>query len=602
MNTFSDPRVLKDGGKTAEIALNSGQRAAAVAHPAMPGPGRLGFDRYVLDLERGCLLAGDEEVSLRPKTFEVLRYLVGNAGRLVSKGELIHAIWPTVTVTDDSLFQCIAELRRALQDNDQRLIRTVQRRGYRFEGAVQYSEVAAPGHTDGVSVDGKAGWTAFQYGRGDHRTILVAAACVLAIIFAGFFAGRRLPDDRFAPTTSVSLVVLPFRSVGGDLDQGHFAVGIAMDLTTDLSRIPGTTVIAPATAQTFKGNQLDPRQVARELNVRYLLDGSVQRTDNEVRINVQLKDAATGAHLWAERFTRGRDQLAGWQDEVVGRIASALNLRLPRLENERALRERRGNADAYDLATRGWALIYTAKKAEHYETALALFREALARDPSAMSAMAGVAWSSGISLLNGWSASPAEDTRIAKAAIAELLAVDPHHVVAHHSRGFLLRLQQRTSAAHDTFQTVVSINPNFAPGHAQLGLTAIELGRPDEAIPSIERAIRLSPRDPNLEHWFGFIGMAEFHRGNLTAAVSRMARAINGETSTPTALQHAYYVSALALAGRAAEAEAALTEFLRQKPGASIPNLRKAARSKDPNFSAQQERLYEGLRAAGLPE
>ena len=594
MNILAHLGVLKEAGKTAENSLNSGRQASAAADPAVLGLGRLGFDQYVLDLERGCLLAGNDEVPLRPKTFEVLRYFVKDPGRLVSKDELIGAVWPTVTVTDDSLFQCIAELRRALQDNDQRIIRTLQRRGYRLEAAVQYSTVATP-----LAVEKRVRGLALQRSR---RAAVIAAACAFAVTVAGLVVGHWVSGGRFASTKPVSLVVLPFRTVGGDLDQEYFAAGLAADLTTDLSRIPGVTIIAPATAQSFKGNQFDPRQVGRDLNVRYLLDGYVQRSPNELRINVQLIDATSGAHLWADRFTRRRDQLAGWQDEVVGRIASALNLRLPRLENERALRERRGNPDAYDLATRAWALIYTAKKAEHYETALALFREALALDENAMSAMAGIAWSSGISLLNGWGASPAEDTRIAEAVIAKLLAMDPHHVVAHHSRGFLLRLQQRTQAAYEAFQTVVLINPNFAPGHAQLGLTAIELGRPDEGIPSIERAIRLSPRDPNLEHWLGFIGMAEFHRGNLSDAISRMARAIIGATSTPTSLQHAYHVSALALAGRAPETEVALAEFLRQRPGASITNLRKATRSKDPSFTAQQERLYEGLRMAGLPE
>ena len=603
MNTLTDLRVLKNARKTAEVSLNSGRQASSAVDPAAPDSGNLGFDQYVLDLGRGCLLAADEEVALRPKTFEVLRYLVSNGRRLVSKDELIGAVWPTVTVTDDSLFQCIAELRRALQDHDQRLIRTVQRRGYRFEASV-FRAKAPPQHPVAapLAADQKVTGLAGQNRHRGRRAIVIAAVCALLLVFAGVFVERQLPADRLTATPPVSLVVLPCKSVGDTPDHGHFAAGISADLTTDLSRIPGATVIAPATAQTFKGHHVDPRQVGRDLNVRYVLDGSLQRSDGEVRINVQLIDAATGRHLWAERFTRGRDQFAGWQDEVVGRIASALNLRLPRLENERALRERRGNPDAYELATRGWALIYTAKKAEHYETARALFREALALDARSTSAMAGVAWSSGISLLNGWSASPAEDTSIAESAISSLLAIDPHHVLAHHSHGFLLRLQQRTQAAYETFQRVVSINPNFAPGHAQLGLTAIELGRPDEAIPSVERAIRLSPRDPNLEHWFGFIGMAEFHRGNLAEAISRMARAINGETSTPTALQHAYYVSALALAGRAREAEAALAEFLRQRPGASIANLRKAARSKDPNFAAQQDRLYEGLRMAGLPE
>lgn len=603
MNTFADPHVLKDARKTAEASLNSSRQASSAVDPTASGRENLMFDQYVLDLERGCLLARDGEVPLRPKTFEILRHLVSNAGRLVSKDELIGAVWPTVTVTDDSLFQCIAELRRALQDNDQRFIRTVQRRGYRFETLVVHAKAALGHPADApLAIDEKVTDGPGNNNGRSRPAIIIAAVCALPLVFAGVLIGRHLPGDRLTATPPVSLVVLPFKSVGDILDHGHFAAGISADLTTDLSRIPGATVIAPATAQTFKGNHVDPRQVGRELNVRYVLDGSLQRSDSEVRVNVQLIDAVTGNHLWAERFTRGHNQLTGWQDEVVGRIASALNLRLPRLENERALRDRRGNPDAYELAIRGWALIYTAKKAEHYETARALFREALVLDSRSTSAMAGIAWSSGISLLNGWSASPAEDASLAEAAISSLLAIDPNHVLAHHSLGFLLRLEQRTQVAHETFQRVVSINPNFAPGHAQLGLTAIELGRPDEAIPSVERAIRLSPRDPNLEHWFGFIGMAEFHRGNLAGAISRMARAINGETSTPTALQHAYYVSALALAGRGTEAQAALAEFLRQRPGASIAKLRKAARSKDANFAAQQERLYEGLRMAGLSD
>jgi tetratricopeptide (TPR) repeat protein len=342
--------------------------------------------------------------------------------------------------------------------------------------------------------------------------------------------------------------------------------------------------------------------VGRDLNVRYLVEGSVARSGKDVRVNVQLIDAATGSQLWAERFVRERDALPAWQDEIVAGIASALNFRLTRIESDRALRERPRNPEAYDLTTRGWALIYTAKKPENYAAARALFDQALLRDPQAVNALAGVGWVCVLSVLNGWSASPADDLAIAKRAAEQLLAIDPNHVMAHHVRGVGLRLERRTEAARDAFRTAVTLNPNFAPGHAQLGMAELELGRPEESIRAVERATRLSPRDPNVGHWIAFIGMAELHRGRYAEAVAWLTRSVNTGTASPTVLQRAYLIGALALAGRKAEAQGALTELLKAKPGTTIALLQRNARSTDARFVAQQQRLYEGLRLAGLPE
>jgi tetratricopeptide (TPR) repeat protein len=328
----------------------------------------------------------------------------------------------------------------------------------------------------------------------------------------------------------------------------------------------------------------------------------VHGSGNEVRINVELIDAATGVQLWAERFERERDQIVAWENEVLGRIANALNLRLTRLESERMWRERRDNPDAHDLATRGWALVYTAKTSDSYEAARALFQQALARDPQAVDALAGIGWASAVSALNGWSDSPIQDVATAKAAAARLLAIDPNNVVGHQVWGFLLRLQGRPGAAREEFRTAVSLNPNFAPGYAQWGMTEIELGRPEEAAKTIERAIRLSPRDPNVHHWFAFIGIAELHLGHFVEAVSWLRRAVEANTGTPTALMHAYFISSLALTGRLAEARAACVDFRKSNPTASIASLRKTAYSTEPGFIAQREVLYDGLRIARFPE
>ncbi len=615
MNIMDGFGVPKDVRTNAENSPNS-LRAAAIpaandlSSLSAAGGGRIRFDGYILDFQRGCLLAGDEEITLRPKTFEFLRHLVSNPGRLVSKDELLAAVWPNVVVTDDSLVQCVTELRRALRDHDQHLIKTVQRRGYRFEavlsaepsGAVQRG-AAAPTQSATDEVSAPARHDSRHAGRA-RRTAMLAAIGAFALLIAAVGASWRWfnADERLMAPPPLSIAVLPFKNLDDHPDLESVTAGVTIDLTTDLSRIPGAFVIAHGTAQSFKGQNVDARQVGRDLNVRYVIEGSLRRAGNEVRIDVGLIEAGTGRHLWTERFTLERNEIAAWQDEIVGRIAGALNFRLARVETERTLRERRDYPDAYDLTTQGWALIYTAKSPENYDAARKLFRQALGRNPESANALAGLGWSSAISVLNGWSASPAADVAVAEAAVARLLVIDPNHVVGNHVRGFLLRLQRRTGAAREAFRTVAALNPNFAPAHAQLGVTAIESGLPEEAIEAIERAIRLSPRDPDHSLWLSFIGMAELHRGRLPEAVFFLGRALEVDTSTATGIQRAYLASALMLVGRTTEGRAALAEFRKAKPSATIASLRAAARSTNAAFMAQQEHFFEGLRMAGLPE
>ena len=571
-------------------------------------PARLRFAGFVLDLERGCLLREDQEIPLRRKTFEFLRYVASNSCRLVAKEELLTAVWPNVIVSDDSIVQCVTELRRALGDHDQRLIKTIQRRGYRFETPVSIETSTVSGQVPEAGLEHDLSQEAervdrFDGARGRRGLIaLVAAVCVLALVAAALLVPRWSPGpaERLSAPQPLSIVVMPFKNLNDDQDQAYIAEGLSNDLSTELSRLPGFFVIAQATAHTFKDSDLDARQVGRDLNVRYLLAGSVRRDVDRVRISAQLVSAETGATLWAERFERGFGELSAWQDEVIGSIALALNYRLVRLESERGLREKPGAPEAFDLTMRGWALVYAAKKPDNYFAARTHFQQALALDPQAVNAAAGVAWTSAIIVLDGWSASPTQDIAAAEAAVARALALEPNHFVAHHVRGFLLRMQRRTSAAQDAFRTAITINPNFAPGYAQLGATELELGRPEATIAAVERAIRLSPRDPSLGPWLAFIGMAKLHLGEYPEAASWLARAI--ETGTPVANHQAYLASALALGGRAAEARTTLAEFRKAMPSATISTLRAYAKSSDAKFLVQQERFFDGLRVAGLPE
>ncbi len=588
MRNIAGRDVPKERRTNAEISANSASAASAPGvdgHRA--GPARLRFGRYVLDLRRGCLLEDGQEVALRPKTFQLLRYLAGNPGRLASKDELLAAIWPDVFVSDNSLVQCVAELRRALGDRDQRLIKTAPRRGYRFE-ALPVAEPAMP--EAAARVRGKAG---SDGPRGRCHLAWAAGALVLAVL-TGAMWWDGLRDRSVAP---LSIAVMPFKDLRDDATEAYLGEGLAYELTTELSRLPDLFVISHATARTFRENG-DARDIGRALDVRYLLDGSVGGSGDQLRLSVQLVDTATGAGVWGERFERGRDALPGWRDEIIGRIANALNLRLTVLEGERALRAA-GNPDAADLTTRGWAKVYSAKAPGPYSEARALFEQAVALDPRAVNAIAGIAWTTAVTVLDGWSTAPADDLAAAEAAVDRALLLDPDHVVAHHARGFLWRLQRRPRSAYDAFRTVVALNPNFAPGYAQLGVTALELGRPEETLPLVERAMRLSPRDPNLGPWLAIAGMALLHQGRNEEAVSWLRRAV--DTGTPVALHQAYLASALALVGRKEEAREALAAFRRAKPAATIASLRAAATSTEPDFVTQRQRLYAGLRLAGLP-
>ena len=611
MNIIAGRDVPKDRRTKAEIPPNSDDASSLPRWPHGVPVGttavaqRLRFGRYILDRERGCLLADGEEIALRPKTFDFLLHLVANPGRLILKDELLAAVWPDVVVSEDSIVQCVTELRRALSDHDQRLIRTVQKRGYRFEAQISAEPEAAVRQPAPAAQDEQPQYPGRALFSGaDHRARrakLLAVAALPLLAAAILVAWSRYgPLDRLSAAPPLSIAVLPFTNLGNDPGQEYLSDGVTQALTTELSRLQGVFVIAHATARTFKGKEIDARQIGRELNVRYLLGGSIRGMGDQVRVSAELVSAETAATVWAERFERRRDELAVWEDEAVGRIANALNFRLTRLESERGLRERGGNPEAFDLTTRGWSLVYAAKTPDNYVSARSHFQRAVERDPEAVNALAGIAWVSAILVLDAWSVSPAQDLEAAEVAAAKALALNPNHVVAHHVRGFLFRMQGRTSGARDAFRTAIAINPNFAPGYAQLGATEVELGQPEAAITAVERAIRLSPRDPSLGPWLAFVGMAKLHLGEYQDAVSWLTRAV--DTGTPIARHHAYLASALALAGRAPEARAVLAEFRKLVPSATISTLRIAARSTDPKFVLQQERFFEGLRTAGLPE
>jgi adenylate cyclase len=322
------------------------------------------FEGYTLDVARHSLRAADREIALRRKSFELLRYLVENPDRLVTKEELLKAIWPNAVVTDESLTQCLREVRQAIGDSTQTVIATVPRCGYRFAAPV--SRLAADARVPGTA--GGAGETS-------------AVSGTVGVPPARSDAGPQSQSSLDRP----SVAVLPFANLNGEPQQDYFSDGIAEDITTELSRFSELVVIARNSAFQYKGKAVDVRQVGRELGARYVLEGSVRRSADRVRIAAQLIDAATGTHRWAERYDRELHDAFAIQDEVVRAIVTTLAAHVNRAETERALLKPPAAWEAYEYYLRGAEAYFLHEtrrtKGSLYE-ARQLLEQSLAIDPN----------------------------------------------------------------------------------------------------------------------------------------------------------------------------------------------------------------------------
>ena len=353
------------------------------------------------------------------------------------------------------------------------------------------------------------------WARRGYRRIALLGTAALALLL--FLAGGLWwvstapsgPDTATAPR--LSLVVLPFANLSGDPAQEYFADGITEDLTTDLSRLPGSLVIARNSAFTYKGKAVDPKQVGRELGVRYILEGSVRRASDEVRVNAQLIDAETGAHLWADRFDSDLADLGQLQGEITGRIASSLNVELIEAESRRSLRDRPDNPDAVDLTMRGLAVWWRPRSKENNKEARALFEQALRLDPLHPDALAGLAVTHATDVGNGFSEAPEDQLRRAEDAAARALAIDPNHALAHYARGIVLMLlsrfektaqQGRFEEAILAYKAALAANPNFALPRLLIANCLNRLGRFEEALATAREGVRVSPRDPQLNQFY----------------------------------------------------------------------------------------------------
>ena len=406
-------------------------------------------------------------------------------------------------------------------------------------------------------------------------------------------------QEKSAPPR-LSMVVLPFANIGGDPEQEHFVDGVTESLTTDLSRIRGAVVIGRNTAFTYKGKPVDLKQIGRELNVRYVLEGSVQRGESRMRVNVQLIDAETGNHLWAERFDKPIADLFDMQDEIVSRLAGALNTQLVTAEARRA--EQAPNPDSMDLYFQGMAWLNKGLTPDHVAQARSFFERALTTDPDNVEALIGSAWAdvadgTNLSVTDPMAAFAAAETKLTKA-----LSSVADHARAHMSLGFVDIRTKRAAEGIAEFEHALALDRNLADAHSGIGFGKIFIGRAEETEAYTVEALRLSPRDTLAYLWMTRAGIAKNYLGNWDQAAAWFRRAIEANRNYPTP----YFLLAAALAqlGRLDEARSAVKGGLALNPTYTISRARAlwTAMSDDPTRRAQIEPVVEAMRKAGVPE
>jgi TolB-like protein/TPR repeat protein len=398
----------------------------------------------------------------------------------------------------------------------------------------------------------------------------------------------------------LSIVVLPFANIGGDAEQEYFVDGVTESLTTDLSRIRGAIVIARNTAFAYKGKPLEVKTIGRELNVRYVLVGSVQRAGNRMRVNVQLIDAEAGSHLWAERFDKPLADLFDMQDEVVARLANALNAQLVAAEARRA--EQAPTPDSMDLYFQGLTWLNKGLTPENLAQARSFFDRALSVDPGNVDALVGSAIADVREGANSFVTDAAVAFAAAEAKLGNVLSSVPDHARGHMWLGLVDIWTKRAAQGIAECEHALALDRNLAHAHSIIGRGKVFVGRAVETEAHVAEALRLSPRDTMAYIWMYFAGLAKLHLGEYEQAVAWFRRAIEANRNYPAA--NFNLASALAQVGRMAEAHSAVRTGLALNPTFTVSRARAAltARSDDPTYLDQLEPIFDGLRKAGVPE
>ena len=516
----------------------------------------------MLDTERRELRRGSNAIPVEPQVFDLLVYLMRNRDRVVSNDDLIASVWGGRVVSDSTLTSRINAARKAIGDSgkDQKLIRTVARKGLRFVGAVRMQPNAA------------------EIARGARTP-------------ASEF--REQPPPILPLPDRPAIAVLPFSNMTDDQQQEYFSDGISEDIITALSKLRWFFVIARNSSFIYKGKAVHLKQVADELGVGYVVEGSVRRGGDRVRITVQLNDVTTGSHLWAERYDRNLADVFAVQDEITEAIVAAIEPQLYAAENFRARRKPPESMDAWDLVMRALSYYWRVTRQDNV-VAQALLEKATAIDPNYGQALGVLATSHTFSAHMGWADMTIVGPIAERAALAAILA-DSEDPWAHHALGCVYLSARRFDDSLAEFETALRLNPNFSLAQGYYGLTLSYCGRWEDADAAARRALRLSPRDPFSAIYYGINSYAQFVGRNYNEAMRLAREGIRQRADFVGA--HRVLTSAAGMAGRGDVAKTALQELRRVQPNISLEWITKEMPIQQ---DVERQHYLEGFRRAGL--
>lgn len=566
--------------------------------PADCGSGVCGwrFGRFEVDALRGTLVSGGAQIHLRRKTFSVLQHFVTHPGRIVSKDELLQTLWPGVVVTEDSLVQCVGELRAALDDQAQRLIKTVPRRGYMLDASVQAllatTIPAAAADTPPAAKPPplRMSWR-WKVGAG---AALVAGAAAL-LLWPG--ASRPPHLDR-ALAAQRSIAILPF----ADLDEhpsAAFVESLMEDLSVDLAHLNDTLVFASSSTASFKGQDADVREAGRVLGATHVLTGSVERKNGTLLVRAQLLDAGSGAVIWGDRMTYDEAAAANVQQDVTQRIANALDTRLHDAHLPVGTSSTR--ADAVEATQQGMYLIRHTRTRADVVQARALLETALAKDPNSVAALTFWGMSHMVEVMRRWSTDRDRQIALASGAFDRAIELGPDYAQAYLGRSYVFSARGKIDAAERACKEALLRWPNEPRCLQRLGMYHLLQGRPAELAEPVLLSLRLNPLEKNQVAWGHlYLAMAQFHMHRDDEAYDELRQA--GAADSSNAFVWLWMAAIDALHGRMTLARENMAAYEKILPASSISSLRATQLSQSPAFWAERDRFYVGMRLAGLRE
>jgi TolB-like protein len=663
------------------------------------------FADFEIDVARHELRRAGMTIHVEPQVFDLLVHLIRNRDRIVSKDELFDAIWQGRIVSEATLSSRVSAARRALGDsrNNQSLIRTLHKRGFRFVGEVdedtnaprvvttenrplpdgaidaaakfvpaeaqpRVSPIAvlpswnAGGDPDRQHVtDDLTGTTTSQltpsdrasdgtgrngllrgaqgtgaqsqekraasHGRPIRRNMFAAAGMGLTVLIvaaawwvlsspwqvssphrkdAVALSTQGAPSANRLKTPVASIAVLPFVNLSGDSRRDYLADGITDSLISDLAHaLPGVSIVSRNTAFTYKGRGADAREIGRELEVRYLLEGSVVLEEERVRVNTRLVETKEASQLWAERFDAELRSILQVQDQIVSRVSRAIGLQVVDSEARRSWRERPDSAELIDLVMRGKAVLNLPSSPATMIEARGLFEQALKVEPASVDGLAGVATTLVFEFLNGYYETGTDERLVrAEQLLNRALAIEPRHLIALKAKAALRRAQGRFDDAIVAAEAVIIENPGEPWAYKEIGLSTLYLGKPEQALDWFAKADRIGPRDPGRWTWLDGRGHALILLGRDEEAVRALISALDANPKNH--FTHAFLAATYALLGRSEEARAALAAYLERRPGTRVSTFRTRSpvplALTSPTYRQLRARLNEGLRKSGMPE